>query len=91
MLTVDPVADFNRYLDEFYQIGEEEISNEEQFLEKIVGNPIHTFRLVKRFAVDLDRIIRPDLALDSKCIVPMNDLPRLFTLKILQIGLFCRP
>ena len=34
----------------------EEVKNNEDLDEKIIGNPIHAYKTVKRFAVDLKKI-----------------------------------
>lgn len=45
-----------RFLKDHQSVMEEEAADEEEFLERVVGNPIHAYRLMKRLVVDLDRV-----------------------------------
>ncbi|CAG0916324.1 unnamed protein product [Notodromas monacha] len=58
------LAQVKSYLAEYNRLADEGVANDEQFVEKIVGNPIHTFKMVKRFAVDLSAIWKSHPALD---------------------------
>ena len=35
---------------------EKNAENEKEFIENIVGNPIHAYKMIKRFAVDWNKI-----------------------------------
>ncbi len=45
-------------MQEFEQVSSERVvdSSDDSFFESIVGNPIHAYKMMKRFSVDLNRI-----------------------------------
>ena len=45
-----------RYLKEYESIVEENADTEDEFMERVAGNPIHAYRLMKRLTVDWNNI-----------------------------------
>lgn len=41
-----------RYLKDYESVVEEKATNEEEFIERVAGNPIHAYRLMKRLYFD---------------------------------------
>jgi len=59
----------NRYLEDYQSVVEEGVTNEEEFNERVAGNPIHAYRLMKRLYFDW-QIIENEIRNDhwqSKC------------------------
>jgi len=41
-----------RYLEDYQSVVEEKAASEEEFIERVAGNPIHAYRLMKRLYFD---------------------------------------
>lgn len=53
----------HRYLKEYESIVDEEAKNEDEFQQRVAGNPIHAYRLMKRLTVDwknIENILKTD-------------------------------
>jgi len=46
----------HRYLEEYESVVAEKVTNEEEFMERVAGNPVHAYRLMKRLTVDWKEI-----------------------------------
>jgi len=44
------------YLKDYESVVEEKAVNDEEFIERVVGNPIHSYRLMKRLYFDWQTI-----------------------------------
>ena len=51
-----PIVSVCRYLDDYESVIDEQASSEEEFLEKVAGNPIHAYLLMKRLTLHWENI-----------------------------------
>ncbi len=45
------------YLKDYESVVEEKAVNDEEFIERVVGNPIHSYRLMKRLYFDSNLVL----------------------------------